>query len=87
MVYVYILECKDFSFYTGITSNIGRRLIEHNTRLKSCLQKCKVPVKLVYFEEFKTRVDAARREKEIKSWNRNKKIDIIIKYQRSLHRV
>lgn len=77
MIYLYIIECKDKSFYTGITSNLERRIDEHNLRIKSCLQKSKVPVKLVYFESYETRIAAAKREKEIKGWNRSKKIKLI----------
>ena len=76
-IFVYILECKDNSFYVGITSNIERRIIEHNARIKSCLQKSKVPVKLKYIEKFNTREEAAKREKEIKGWRREKKIKLI----------
>ena len=75
--YVYILLCNDNSFYTGITSNIRRRLYEHNNHIKSCLQKSKLPVNIVYSEIFSSRVEAARCEKEIKGWNRAKKINLI----------
>jgi len=78
--YVYIVRCKDNSFYTGITTNINRRISEHNNRIKSCLQKSKVPVELVYFESFADRISAARREKEIKGWNRIKKLSLIEKF-------
>jgi len=77
MIYLYIIECNDKSFYTGITSNLERRIGQHNLRIKSCLQKSKVPVKLVFFEKYNTRIEAAKREKEIKGWNRNKKIKLI----------
>lgn len=75
--YVYILKCKDASYYTGITSNLKQRIFEHNSRIKSCLQKSKVPVELVYSAQFKTRIEAARREKEIKGWSRLKKERLI----------
>jgi putative endonuclease len=75
--YLYIARCNDNSFYTGITWNINKRIDEHNRRTKSCLQKNKVPVKLVYSERFKNRRDAAKREREIKGWSRKKKIKLI----------
>jgi len=81
--FVYILECKDKSFYTGITWNFKRRVKQHNLRIKSCLQKSKVPVKLVYREKFNSRIEAAKREKEIKGWSRKKKIELI---KSGLHR-
>jgi putative endonuclease len=79
--YVYILKCRDDSFYTGITWNLKRRIEQHNLRVKSCLQKSKVPVKLIYWEKFDNRIRAAKREKEIKGWKREKKEELI----RSLH--
>ena len=75
--YLYIIECKDGSFYTGITWNIEKRLKEHNSRIRSCLQKSKIPVTLVYQEKFNTIKEAARREKEIKGWRREKKEKLI----------
>ena len=66
--FVYIIKCKGESYYTGITWNIEKRLNEHNLRTKTCLQKSKVPVKLVYWEKFDNRKNAAEREKEIKGW-------------------
>lgn len=71
--FLYIIKCKDNSYYTGITWNIAKRIREHNFREKSCLQKSKVPVILVYSEEFATINEAAKREKEIKGWSRKKK--------------
>ena len=74
---MYIAECSDGSFYTGITSNPKRREFEHNHRIRSSLQLSKLPVKIVYLEKFSDRISAARRENEIKGWSRKKKIDLI----------
>ena len=75
--FTYIIKCNDQSLYTGITWNLKKRVKEHNLRIKSCLQKSKIPVKLVYWEKFKTRKEAAKREKEIKGWKRDKKEKLI----------
>ena len=75
--FVYIIICKDGSLYTGITWNLKKRVREHNLRIKTCLQNSKVPVRLVYWEKFKTRGEAAKREKEIKGWKRIKKQKLI----------
>ena len=75
--FVYIVECQDKSLYTGITWNIGKRIREHNTRIKTCLSPSKLPVKLVFWEKFKNRFVAAKREKEIKGWRREKKMKLI----------
>jgi len=75
--FLYIIKCKDDSYYTGITWNLDKRIEEHNLRIKTCLQKSKIPVRLVYKEEFATKEQAAKREKEIKGWNRIKKENLI----------
>lgn len=71
--FVYVVECKDKSFYTGITWDLQRRIAEHNGRIKTSLQISKLPVRLVYWERFINRFEAAKREKEIKGWKRSKK--------------
>jgi len=77
--YVYILECKDGTFYTGLTSNIERRLKEHSIDNKrgSKYTRGRRPVKLIYQEEFTTRSLALKRELGIKSWGRSKKQKLI----------
>jgi len=75
--FVYILECKDNSFYTGITWDLKRRAREHNLRIKTSLQKSKIPAKLVYWEKFVDRYAAAKRESGIKGWRRDKKRTLI----------
>jgi len=76
MFYIYILKCEDGYLYTGITNNINRRLQEHQTDL--CLNtKNRGKIEVYYKEAFKTRIDAAKREKEIKGWSRKKKEDLI----------
>ncbi|MBI2588396.1 GIY-YIG nuclease family protein [Candidatus Berkelbacteria bacterium] len=73
---VYILLCSDDYFYTGITSNLDKRISEHRHGL-SKLTKNRLPIRLVYSEDFKTRKEAAKREKEIKGWRREKKESLI----------
>ena len=75
--FVYILRCKDESLYTGITWDLKKRIKEHNARTKSSLQLSKVPVRLVYWERFIDRFQAAKREKKIKGWKRSKKENLI----------
>lgn len=75
--YVYIVECKDESFYTGITISIKRRIEEHNGKIGAKSLRGKIPVKLVYSEKYKNQIEAARREREIKSWKREKKLQLI----------
>ena len=75
--FVYIVECRDESFYTGITWNLKKRIAEHNQHIKTSLQFSKLPVRLVYWERFKNRFEAARKEKEIKGWTRAKKQKLV----------
>ncbi|HEY4505637.1 MAG TPA: GIY-YIG nuclease family protein [Candidatus Paceibacterota bacterium] len=81
MWYVYILRCRDGSLYIGMTWNVEKRLWEHNTRIGALYTRNRLPVKLVYYEEFRNKFDAARREKEIKGWRREKKEDLITGFQ------
>ncbi len=74
--FLYIVECVDKSFYTGITWNLKNRVSEHNHG-KSIATKWKLPVKLVYWETHLDKSSAAKREKEIKGWGRIKKLALI----------
>jgi putative endonuclease len=76
MVWVYILKCNDNFLYTGITLNLVKRLEEHRNGLTP-FTKNRLPITLIYKEEFLTRKDAAKREKEIKGWSRKKKLTYI----------
>tara|TARA_B110000211_G_C13974003_1_gene506292 strand:- start:128 stop:436 length:309 start_codon:yes stop_codon:yes gene_type:complete len=76
--WVYILECSNGSFYTGVTNDYERRLYEHQFEGDvSCYTYKLRPVKLVYLEEFNSIIDAIGWEKQVKGWSRKKKIAII----------
>lgn len=79
MPYVtYILECADGSLYVGCTNDLEKRLKQHNkSKGGAHYTKIRRPVILKYSEEFKTLAQARRREAEIKSWRRKKKIELI----------
>lgn len=77
--HVYILECSDSSFYTGITNDLKRRIKQHNNKTGAKSLRGKIPVKLVYNEAAVSKSDAAKREIEIKGWTREKKINLILK--------
>ena len=65
--FVYILECSDGSLYTGITTDLSRRLKEHNSPSGGAkYTRARQPVVLVYFEPAISRSEATRRENEIK---------------------
>ena len=75
---VYILRCADGTFYTGITTDLVRRLREHNTSAKGAkYTKARLPVALVYQESAGTRSDAQKREHILRTLPRKTKIDLI----------
>ena len=71
--YTYLLECVDGSYYTGSTTNLERRLREHQNMKGANFTKKKHPVKLVYFETYDRIQDAFYREKQIQGWTHKKK--------------
>ena len=78
LFYVYILKCKDDSFYTGITNSIERRLYEHNVGIdKDAYTYSRRPVELVWIEMFTDSTQAIMVEKKIKGWSRRKKQALI----------
>jgi putative endonuclease len=69
--------------YTGYTTNVNRRVIEHNTSSKGAkYTRSRRPVTLVYYEEFNTRSDAMKRECSIKKLSRNDKLALIRGFKR-----
>jgi putative endonuclease len=74
---MYILECADGSFYTGSTKDLERRFWEHQNLLGANYTKKRLPVKLVYFEEYSRIDEAFYREKQIQGWSRKKKLALI----------
>lgn len=71
--WMYILLCSDDSYYTGSTNNLELRLAQHQRGEGSNHTQKRLPVKLLYYEEF-NRIDLAfYREKQIQGWSRRKK--------------
>lgn len=78
MHFTYILECADKTLYVGATNNLERRLEQHNNSKSGAhYTKIRRPVVLKYKEEFETLKESRRRESEIKSWSRSKKMELI----------
>lgn len=77
MNYVYIIECNDKTLYTGWTTNLEKRLEKHNKGTGAKYTRGRTPVKLKYVEEFSLKREAMKREYEIKTWNREKKLKLI----------
>ena len=73
--FVYILKCSDNTLYTGYTTDISRRIDEHNTSKKAATYtRGRRPVVLVYSETYSTRREALQREAEIKKLPKTQKM-------------
>jgi|SaaInlStandDraft_1057018.scaffolds.fasta_scaffold00460_11 putative endonuclease len=78
--WVYLVSCSDGSLYTGITTNVERRISEHNTSKKGAkYTRNKRPVRLVYSEVQSDRSTASKREYFIKKLSRDEKLNLIKK--------
>ncbi|WP_026818048.1 GIY-YIG nuclease family protein [Arthrobacter castelli] len=77
MPHMYILECGDSSFYVGSTWDIERRLAQHQAGAGARYTARRLPVKLVYCEEFTRIRDAFVREKQVQNWSRAKRQTLI----------
>jgi putative endonuclease len=76
--WTYIVQCNDGSLYTGITTNLERRVDEHNSSNKGAkYTKTRRPVKLVYAETHPDRSTSSKRESVIKKLNRIDKLKLI----------
>ena len=79
MNYVYILRCNDDSLYTGWTNNLEKRIKAHSNGKGAKYTKARLPVELVYFEEYENKIEAMRREYAIKQLKRREKLMLIKK--------
>ena len=77
MYYVYMMECEDTSIYTGITTDVERRLAEHKAGTASHYTSARKAKKLLRVEEHPDRSSALKREAQIKSWTRAQKLELI----------
>lgn len=83
--YVYIIECKDGSFYTGLTNDLIRRFNEHcDGAYTNCYTFKRRPLVLKYYETIPFSLEAEQREQQLKGWSRAKKIALM---QGNLHKL
>ena len=71
--WIYILRCADQSYYTGHTDNFEKRIAEHESGEIVGYTSTRLPVRLVFSEQFPTREEALACERQVKGWNRKKK--------------
>ncbi len=74
--FVYLLKCKDGSIYTGITTDVERRFREHKNKKGGHYTSSHGALKMIHTEQHPTRSAALKREAEIKSWCREKKMKL-----------
>jgi putative endonuclease len=77
MAWMYILECADGSYYVGSTRDLEGRIWQHQHGQGANYTACRLPVKLVYFEEYNRVADAYYREKQVQNWSRAKREALI----------
>jgi len=83
--YLYILQCADSTLYTGITTDLARRVAEHNTSLKGAkYTRVRRPVRLVYNEVYSDRSTASKREYKIKKMSREEKLKLITPLEKGI---
>lgn len=71
--YIYILKCSDGRYYTGHTDDLEKRIAEHQAGTYKGYTSTRLPVKVIYVEEFASRAEALEAEIKIKDWSRKKK--------------
>lgn len=76
MFYAYILRCRDGSLYCGYTNDLQRRLQAHNSGTGSKYTRSRLPVELVYYEEFQTKNEALSREWHLKRLSHAQKLSL-----------
>ena len=74
---VYIVRCSDGTLYIGSTTDLSRRLKEHNAGRGAAYTRGRIPVELLYDEGCESRASAQRRESEMKKFSRSRKIELI----------
>ncbi len=73
MGFMYILRCSDDSYYTGSTSDLESRIHQHSIGEGANYTRKRLPIELVYYEEYDRIDDAFYREKQVQGWTRRKK--------------
>ena len=77
MYFIYIVKCKDETYYTGYTTNIEKRIKAHNEGKGAKYTRGRLPVKLVYWEQYEEKAQALKREYAIKQLTRKQKQQLI----------
>jgi putative endonuclease len=87
MAYMYILKCADGTYYTGSTVDLEKRLQQHQCGEGANYTKKRLPVELIYYEEYSRIDEAFYREKQVQGWSRKKKEALMTEDFESLKRL
>jgi len=82
--WVYIVQCKDGTYYTGYTNDLERRISQHSSGNGAKFLKRKAPIRLAYAKEYKYFKNALRAERKIKKLTRNQKERLIRNYSETI---
>ncbi|KAA3613881.1 MAG: GIY-YIG nuclease family protein [Calditrichaeota bacterium] len=82
--WVYILKCRDGSYYTGSTTNIHQRIQQHENGEGAEWTKKRLPVEVVFLQEMSNKDEAYQMEQKVKKWSRAKKVALIAGDENSL---
>ena len=77
MYFVYLIQCGDGTFYTGIAKDVERRFLEHQVGKGARYTRARKVVKILHTEKFNDKSQALKREAQIKGWRREKKLNLI----------
>ena len=80
--FVYIVECKDGTLYTGWAKDVAVRVKVHNAGRGSRYTRARRPVRLRYWERHPDRAAAMRRERQVKTWKRARKLALIARFEK-----
>jgi putative endonuclease len=83
--FCYMLECCDGSLYVGAAKDPARRTKRHNWGVGSRHTALRRPVKLIWQEVHASEASARRREAELKGWRREKKLELVVRFQPGIH--
>jgi len=80
-----MLQCSDGSFYVGAAKDPAARTKRHNLGVGARHTAARRPVRMVWHEEYASELLARGREAELKGWRREKKLELVAKFQREIH--
>ncbi|MEK7519777.1 MAG: GIY-YIG nuclease family protein [Patescibacteria group bacterium] len=81
MFFVYLIRCDDGSLYTGISTDYKTRFSQHAQGKGARYTRMRKPVRIVHIEEYRTKSEALKRERQVKGWRREKKETLIRRTQ------